>query len=96
MAELTPNSFTSYKLTDDELLQGSILNTLQLQVMNNHLASYAEEKIALDFTPDDIEGFLQKEAALNANIKLLNYLIELSASSLDLITNKNTPNGDTI
>jgi len=96
MATLKPNSFTSYELTEDEELQASILTTLQLQLMNNHLAVSAEEKINLDFTPKDVEGFLQKEAALNATIKILTYIIELSESSLNTVINKNTPNGDNI
>lgn len=90
MSQLISNSFTSYDLTDEEALQGSIFTTLQLEVLHNQLATYAEEKIALDFDPEHSEKFLQIEAALNANIKLLNYLIDASNASLEIITTKNT------
>ena len=94
MSKLIPNSFTAYDLTDDEVLQGSIFNTLQLQVLHNHLASYAEEKIALDYDPSNKERFLQDEASLKAKIEILNYLIEASQASLDVITNKTNPIGE--
>ena len=90
MATQKTNSFTSYDLTDKEVLQGSIFTELQLQVLQNHLASYAEEKIALDYDPTKHEQFLQDEASLKAKIELLTYLIETSSASLDILTTQHT------
>ena len=91
MAELIPNSFTAYKLTDEETLQGSIFTSLQLQVLQNHLASYAEEKIVLDYDPKNPDSFIQDEASLKSKVELLQYLIEASTAALDALTASNTP-----
>lgn len=91
MAKLIPNSFAAYELTDEEVLQGSIFTTLQSQVLQNHLASYAEEKITLDYDPKNPEEFIQNEASLKAKIELLQYLKEASIASLDALTQRNTP-----
>ena len=85
MSKLIPNSFTSYDLTPDEQLQGSILNTLQLQVIHNHLADYAEQKIALGYDPEHSLLFLQDEASLAGKIDILNYLIDASEAALDAL-----------
>lgn len=85
MSKLIPNSFTSYELTPQEQLQGSILNTLQLQVLHNHLADIAEEKLALDYNPEHPLLYAQTEAALNGNIKFINYLIDASEAALDAL-----------
>lgn len=94
MSKLIPNSFTSYDLTPEELLQGSILNTIQLQVLHNHLADYAEQKIALNYDPEHPLIFAQDEASLAGKIDILNYLIEASEASLDALnptTTTDTP-----
>ena len=45
MAHLTENSFSFFSLTPEEELEGSILTISQIQVMQNHLACIAEEKL---------------------------------------------------
>ena len=92
MAKLIPNSFTSYELTVEEQLQGSIFNTVQLQVLHNHLADIAAEKLALDYTPEHPLLYAQAEAALNGNIQFINYLIEASQAALDSINPTLTEN----
>ena len=94
MSALLTNSFTSYELTPQEELQGSIFNSLQLQVLHNHLAAYAEQKIALDYTPEHPLIFAQDEASLKAKIELLNYLIEASQASLDALNPNLDPTGE--
>lgn len=87
---LIPNSFTTYDLDDAAVLQGSVYNELQLQVLHNHLATYAEEKIALDFDPEKTLQFAQDEASLKGKLELLQYLIDASTSSLELLTTQTT------
>ena len=76
--KLIPNSFTSYDLTDEEVIEGSIFTSNQTKVMHNLLSTYAEEKITLDYDPDHKEKFLQDEASLKSKIELLNYLLDNS------------------
>ena len=90
MSKILSNSFTSYELTEEQVLQGSILNVLQKQVLQNHLATFAEEKLALDYTPEAKDQFLQKEAYLKAKIDLVRYLLDSSTMSEELLSNKIT------
>ncbi len=92
MAQLIPNSFSTYALTDREVLEGSIFNTLQTQVLQNHLAGIAEEKLNLEIDPTFSSSYLQQEAALSDKIKFLQYLLDTSLTSQDLL--KQSPNGE--
>ncbi len=76
-----PNSFTSYKLTADEAKRGAQLNTLNLAVIQNLLASITEEKLNLPFTPNDIYTYTQQEAHLRGQIDILRYLIQSNEES---------------
>lgn len=90
MIKVIPNSFTTYELTDEQVLRGSIFTLEQKQVLQNHLATFAEEKLSLDYTPTAKEEFLQKEAYLKAKIELVRYLLDSSTYSEDLLSNKIT------
>lgn len=90
MSKILSNSFTSYELTEEQVLQGSVFNVLQKQVLQNHLATFAEEKLALDYTPEAKDQFLQKEAYLKAKIDLVRYLLDSSTMSEELLSNKIT------
>ena len=72
---LTPNSFSSYHLSEDDALEGSILTTLQKQVIHNLLVARAEEKLSLEFTPDDVATYTQREASLAGEIAAYRALI---------------------
>lgn len=87
MSKILETSFTAYDLTDEEVLRGSILNTLQLQVLQNHLSIAAEEKISLEYDPSNTEVFLQQEAYLKSKIDLLTYLKDTSKASEEALTN---------
>lgn len=90
MSKIIPNSFTTYELTDEQTLRGSIFTLEQKQVLQNHLGIFAEEKLALDYTPTAKEEFLQKEAYLKAKIELVRYLLDSSTASEELLSNKIT------
>jgi len=76
--QLAPNSFTSYVMSDQDVIEGSIFTVLQTQVLHNLRSTYAESKIALDYDPEHKEKFLQDEASLKAKIDLLTYLLDNS------------------
>lgn len=85
---LTPNSFSSFFLTEDDSLEGSILTTLQKQVIHNLLVARAEEKLALRFNPAKPEEFIQQEASLAGEIAAYQTLIANSELSVEF---KNNP-----
>ena len=83
MAIQITNSFTSYELTEQEELQGCIYTTVQLQVLQNHLAGYAEQKLNLEYDPEHKERFLQEDASLKSKIDFIQYLIDTSKVSAE-------------
>jgi len=78
MAHLNTNTFSSYALTEEEVLAGSVYTIAQLQVLQNILADIAEEKMALEIDPANFNSYLQREADLAGRLKILQYLIETS------------------
>lgn len=78
MALLIPNAFSSYDLTETEVLQGAILTNLQKQVLQNLLAVNAEEKLHLEFDPLNPSGFIQQESYKKGQIDAISYIISSS------------------
>lgn len=89
MAHLLPNSFSSYNLTEEDIIEGSILTNLQLQVIQNLLATKAEEKLALEYNIDKPNEFIQQEAYHKGAIDLLRYLIDQSIACTEIRNNPN-------
>ena len=65
------SSFTCYEFTQEEAARGPILDSIQKAVIQNKIANAAERKLALPFTPNDILGYTQQEAALAGEIAAL-------------------------
>lgn len=51
MSILIPNEFSTYQLTEEELLAGSILTQSQQYVIQNQIATAAQAKLELIFDP---------------------------------------------
>lgn len=75
MSHPIPNTFTTYALSADELKAGQILTSLNVSVLQNQRAQIAEEKLALKFTPNDVQSYLQQEAYLSGQLDLINYIL---------------------
>ena len=89
MATIIPNTFTTYELTEEEVLQGQILTEVQLQVLQNERARLAEEKLAITVDADNITASAQEEAYKLGQLHMVAWLIECStAANLEL----NNPN----
>lgn len=83
MAILIPNNFSSYNLTDDEVREGSILTITQLELLQNDLATAAEEKLVLEFDTTNPQTFIQQEAFKRGQIELLRYIIDRSLNAIE-------------
>jgi len=81
MAIIIPNQFTSYALTDKELLEGAKLTTLQKQFLQNQLSNAAMEKNALEFDPNNQLKFAQQEASLKGQMDAFTFLLDSSLAA---------------
>jgi hypothetical protein len=73
----TDSSFVSWILTPAELQAGSVLTTLQKQVIQNMIWQAASERISLPFLDEN----KQREAELQGRIAALTSLLDLSAEA---------------
>lgn len=83
MAQIIPNAFTSYQLSQQEEITGSIFTTNQKQVLQNLLSEAASQKLHLEYDPSDTLTFVQQEAYHTGKIELLQYLLANSDASED-------------
>jgi hypothetical protein len=81
MSKIIPGTFTRYELTDLETLNGSILNEMQLQRLQNHLADVADQILALEFDPENPKKFLQDDSFLKGQMSFIRFLVDSSAES---------------
>lgn len=81
MSHPTPNTFTTYALSEDEVKQGQQLTSLNVAVLQNQRAQIAEEKLSLVFTPNDVLSYTQQEAYLKGQLDLLSYILAANESS---------------
>jgi hypothetical protein len=81
MAELQINSFSSWKLTDRETLEGAILNPYQEFLIQNDLAGVAEQIISNVYDPEKPSEFLQQDAYLKGQKAVLELLLSRSEES---------------
>jgi len=89
---LVSNSFASYELTESEQLQGSVLNPHQRAVLQNRLATIAESKLALLFTPNDPLSYAQAEAYDRGAMDTIKWILDSSDTALSTLNS----GGDTI
>jgi len=78
MAYLKDNEFSSYELTDEEVMLGSILTLPQRQVIQNEIALIASSKLSLVFNPNDVVSFSQQESFYLGQLTILKYRLECS------------------
>ena len=87
---MTPivSSFQRFTITPEESLSGSILNNMQIAVLQNMRVDIAEQKLALEFTPDKMYEFTQQEAYLAGQLHILQHLIDSSNASQEAVLEK--------
>lgn len=73
--------FTRYDLSPEDMIMGQALSLLQEQVIQNLISSYAEDKVNLTYDTTNPHAFIQKEAELQGQLLLLQYILELSRAA---------------
>jgi len=81
MAQIVINSFTSYTLTEQEYLQGCVLNQSQLCLLQTELSQVATQLSELQIDPLNPMAAVQEQAFLRGQQKLLQNMIERSAKA---------------
>lgn len=74
------SSFISFDLTPAQVVAGSTFTVDQRAVIQNYIASAAEEKVALTFDPTNPQQFIQREAELMGQIGILKLLLSLEST----------------
>lgn len=85
MAVLIPNQFSTYQLNDDEVIQGAILTITQRQVMQNHMASIAGEKLSAAYDVANEVKSVQEEAYNRGQLDLCMYFLDQSDSAIEVL-----------
>jgi len=80
--QLQENPFTSYEFTVEELAAARKLSPLHKAYYQTLLSDAVASRIALQFTPNDINSFLQQEAELKGQIGILNMLLSEGAHTV--------------
>lgn len=89
----TSNTFQSWLLTDKETIQGCVLTSLNVQVIQNQIAGYAQERLNLELDMTNPHRFVQQEADLKGKISALRYLLDLSESAQKRIAEPENESG---
>ncbi len=75
---LIPSTFSTYALSEEELKSGVQFSSSQKGVIQNLIADLATQKLGLEFDTAAPQQFIQQEAFLAGQIKILQYLLSLS------------------
>lgn len=78
MATMKSNKFTSWDLSDEEVIEGSMLNDYQVRVLENEQAQTAEEKLEIEFDPGEPELYVQQEAYKRGYLDAISYRLSQS------------------
>ena len=87
--KLMESMFVRYSLTEHEQEQANLLTDLNIASLQTLLCSMAEEKINLSFDPEHKERFLQREAELGGQIKIIQEIIRISSDTKEEIAIRN-------
>lgn len=83
MTSIIANSFTTYQLTEQEALVGSIFTIAQIEVLQNRLSVIAELTLNLVFDPLNPVLFAAEQARLAGQIFLLREIIDASQYAIE-------------
>jgi hypothetical protein len=87
MANIAVGTFTHWNLSKQEVLQGSILNQSQKQLLQNELATIGEQIVNLEYDPDKPLDFVQNDAHLKGQMAVIRYMLLRSDESEQQLQN---------
>ena len=75
------SSFHRITLSEKDTISGTILSTVHIGVIQNHICDIAEQKLNLVFDPDKMIDFAQQNAYLQGQLDILKLLLDSSDAS---------------
>ena len=91
MAVLQPSQFCRYEMTEQEVLQGSCLTSLQVCCIQNQISDLATRRLNLSLDPKNPDDFVQQEAWIKGQIDALQHILNTSEAAIQQL-NLNTLN----
>ena len=88
--QIIPHSFNRYELSQQEQEAGSAFTLSNQAVIQNLLASCAEEKLHLVLDPQNVTAYAQQEAYLRGQLDILRHLLDLSQFSLTAVSSSDS------
>lgn len=82
MATLQPSQFCRYEMSEQELLQGSALTSLQACCIQNQISDLATRRLNLALDPKNPDEYVQQEAWIKGQIEALQYLLNTSEAAI--------------
>lgn len=86
----TDQPFHAFNLSEEEVLQGSVLSPLQKQVVQNMIAAHAVDRLNRKIDVDNIMKTVQEDAENQGYIRALRYLLEESDRCLETLNTRRT------
>ena len=74
-----------------EEISASIFNDAQIQHIKNMWLTYAQEKLTMSITPEDIEKYKYMQEYVRGAMEALSYLIEVSEAAVAAIVTSTDP-----
>lgn len=74
------DNFSSTVLNQEDEMEGSKFTTLQKQVIQNHISTYANDLVNLEPDPNNYAKFIQQQAHTKGQIDALNHLLAVCES----------------
>jgi len=87
MANLAVGTFTHWNLSTQEVLQGSVLSQSQKQLLQNELATIAEQIVNLEYDAAKPMEFVQNDAHLKGQMSIIRYMLLRSDESEQQLQN---------
>lgn len=78
------NVFQQFEFTAEEYNNAIQFNDLQRALLRTELAAKAQLRLALVFVPTAAHEFVQQEAYLKGQMEVLDYLLSLASSEVEL------------
>jgi len=95
MAYLIDNDYSSYILTEDEEIQGTLLTIAQKQVIQNEISIIATKLLDMVLDPAEPQKFIQEQSYIKGQLDALRYRLTMSETVEQMLAERASPDSYT-